>query len=463
MKPTNPQSNGHHHLQKWGLFVLLAGSLGFNLSMNPDHFNNIARNEGGSGVFELASDNAAPAAKSYDDLMKERTDKLLVELQKLKLPESKIDAVLQGMADYNNKKVTLQTGIGDIKHGLIKAGYTAEQAEKLFARISPDVSALPKKEKKTATAKTNNAPADKAAADKGAADKAQAGAAKSKPDTDDGNDEGGGDKTASADGNTKLMTKDELRDLIAKEVADAIKREKLLPPSAQTLTGTAPGAATTTPPVAANPPATGSSETATPNASATPTTPPVNGTPPNQAAAKPYEYNLGVTKGYCVISIELENGKTVGKAKSSSQGQACHLDNQKKELTSSIGDLKGAQSEILAWMNGKAEEEVKEKSKNEIAKEFWEKASKRCKIKGMDMQEKLECYQENLTTLSNDLDDSSESKNIIRKYFANSIMPTLRAMMAEPTTDPFTLQVDTSKLDGANEIAKGLLENLNGD
>ncbi|MGZ5278873.1 MAG: hypothetical protein ACXWC9_02960, partial [Pseudobdellovibrionaceae bacterium] len=105
----------------------------------------------------------------------------------------------------------------------------------------------------------------------------------------------------------------------------------------------------------------------------------------------------------------------------------------------------------------------KEKSKNEIAKEFWEKASKRCKVKGMDIQEKLECHQENLTKLSNDLDDSSESKNIIRKYFQNSIMPTLRAMMAEPTTDPFTLQIDTSKLDGANEIAKGLLENLNGD
>ena len=31
--------------QKWGLFGLLAVSLGFNLSMNPEHFNNIARHE----------------------------------------------------------------------------------------------------------------------------------------------------------------------------------------------------------------------------------------------------------------------------------------------------------------------------------------------------------------------------------------------------------------------------------
>jgi hypothetical protein len=31
--------------KKWGLFFVLAGTLGFNLSMNPEHFNNIARYE----------------------------------------------------------------------------------------------------------------------------------------------------------------------------------------------------------------------------------------------------------------------------------------------------------------------------------------------------------------------------------------------------------------------------------
>lgn len=49
--------------QKWGLFCLLAVSLGFNLSMNPEHFNNIARYEKGSPMpsFELAQ-TAPPAA-----------------------------------------------------------------------------------------------------------------------------------------------------------------------------------------------------------------------------------------------------------------------------------------------------------------------------------------------------------------------------------------------------------------
>lgn len=39
----NPEQSAR--LQKWGLFIMMAGSLGFSLSMNPQHFNNIARNE----------------------------------------------------------------------------------------------------------------------------------------------------------------------------------------------------------------------------------------------------------------------------------------------------------------------------------------------------------------------------------------------------------------------------------
>ena len=57
--------------QKWGLFCLLAVSLGFNLSMNPEHFNNIARYEVGTPLqsYDLAQEQlgdpalrAAPAA-----------------------------------------------------------------------------------------------------------------------------------------------------------------------------------------------------------------------------------------------------------------------------------------------------------------------------------------------------------------------------------------------------------------
>lgn len=49
--------------QKWGLFILLTGTLGFNLSMNPDHFNNIARNEVRLHSVDMAttSETAKPA------------------------------------------------------------------------------------------------------------------------------------------------------------------------------------------------------------------------------------------------------------------------------------------------------------------------------------------------------------------------------------------------------------------
>lgn len=50
--------------QKWGLFLVLAGALGFNLSMNPEHFNNIARNEGFHSM-DLAQ-TADPKAKADD-------------------------------------------------------------------------------------------------------------------------------------------------------------------------------------------------------------------------------------------------------------------------------------------------------------------------------------------------------------------------------------------------------------
>ncbi len=61
-------------VQKWGLFGLLAATLGFNLSMNPEHFNNIARHERPE-VFqsnELASNDAptTPEAKAVPDAPK---------------------------------------------------------------------------------------------------------------------------------------------------------------------------------------------------------------------------------------------------------------------------------------------------------------------------------------------------------------------------------------------------------
>jgi hypothetical protein len=55
--------------QKWGLFLVLAGALGFNLSMNPEHFNNIARNEGfhSMDLAQTADPKTKPGEKKADD------------------------------------------------------------------------------------------------------------------------------------------------------------------------------------------------------------------------------------------------------------------------------------------------------------------------------------------------------------------------------------------------------------
>jgi hypothetical protein len=60
MKRYHNKSTG----EKWGLFALLIGTLGFTLSMNPDHFNHIARNEGPVHKIDLAATDAAAESTS---------------------------------------------------------------------------------------------------------------------------------------------------------------------------------------------------------------------------------------------------------------------------------------------------------------------------------------------------------------------------------------------------------------
>jgi hypothetical protein len=52
------------HQKRVSLTTLLLGTLGFTLSMNPEHYNNIVRNDINSGVFELAQSAPAAAASS---------------------------------------------------------------------------------------------------------------------------------------------------------------------------------------------------------------------------------------------------------------------------------------------------------------------------------------------------------------------------------------------------------------
>jgi hypothetical protein len=531
MKPTNPQPNGHSHLQKWGLFVLLAGSLGFNLSMNPDHFNNIARNEGGTGVFDLAS-------KSYEDLVKERDVKIKAELMRLKasnpaLTDAKIDLVMKALQEYHDKK--LPSGHSDIEVALLRAGVvsTAEESAKIYNQIKPEIAALPKKEKKTASLSPctdvhDRVPADQATKkadkpcatdDKGqkvhkvaADDKAekehqanvkamqkqaaeeakqeketQASAGQNSKATDESNDGADGSSNGKKKSNVTLYTKSEFEKMLDERIAkqleaymkdqrkEAIVKNALLPPGQQEpfVSGLGQTSAPAQPAASNTPAASGTPETATPKSAAAvnPTTPPVNATPPNQAVPKGFQYDLSATKGYCTYSVEVENGKTTVSAKTATTAKACHLDGQKKTLDNvnieKIADVKDA---VYAWAEGKSvsdkddKDEKKEKSQKDIAKEFWTKETKECKKKGMNNEERMDCYQEALTKLSNDiLDDSSQSRSIVKGYFMGSIAPILKAEMTIPTTDPDSLMVNTSHLELADRVSKDLLSNLSGD
>lgn len=53
----------HPDTKKWALYSLLFVCLGFSISMNPEHFNNIARHSKNLGVFELAQEAAAGNSK----------------------------------------------------------------------------------------------------------------------------------------------------------------------------------------------------------------------------------------------------------------------------------------------------------------------------------------------------------------------------------------------------------------
>ncbi len=474
MNSTNPKPSGSQ-LQKWGLFVLLAGSLGFTLSMNPDHFNNIARNEGGSGAFDLASaalDAQADKANvdTAKEVLAEQRKKLEAELKKLKVEDAKIEVVLKSVDDFHAKKTPPTMTIEDVlKKSLVLADYPEADLAKAYEQITKEIPSLKAPEKKAT--KMAAAPAKQEAAAL-AKQEASAPAKQEVP-------------AANADGTTKVYvdTKELADKLLSDEKLKQALINKLLPAGQQQAstvpaTSAAPQNTNLTPDqqVAMTQAAQGSKEVAAPKAAPQQAATPAAGNPPQQHSPDAKTVTLMGTKGTCEITVDRkkDDSKKVRAVfnKKANESQACQL-TEEAELTSSLGDIEGWTKELTALMNGKKievaksekdkEKDEKEKSKAEIAKEFWEKAAKRCKIKGMDTQEKLECYQDILVKLSNDLDDSNESKTILKKYFVQNILGPLKTLMSEPTTDPFTLTVDTSKLELGNDIAKGLLENLNGD
>ncbi len=471
MKPTFPQPVGPRDWQKWGLFMMLAGSLGFSLSMNPDHFNHIARYEGGSGVFEMAQ-TAAPEADQAKTLQHNQQVARQIESDRKEYETSKSNVPFDEWRAQRYLQARHQA-LGSVRELLSKdATFSSDDYNELLTGLSEIEKSNPRYSLAEALKETMKVQEFSDKQINEALEKVNAvKLASHRPMQLRSRNASPSAETATNDERTVRMTQDELNKYIADQVKAAVAQQRLLPPEAQNQgPSVGPSVGPSTTPPQQSPPANAGADAAPSKPQGQPqqagngsSTPPVAGNPPNQPNQQIAPIHMSGTKGYCVISVDLDKGKAVATAKSDTAGKPCHIDNQKKELTSSIGDIRGAKDEILAWFEGKSEDKDKEDnkpSKSEIAKGIWEKETKNCRKKGTDASERMECYQDALVKLSEKLDDSNESKNIMKKYFNQSLAPLIKAGFMEPTTDPFTLTVDTSRLNAANDMAKGLLEKL---
>lgn len=163
--------------QKWGLYLLLLGSLGFTLSMNPDHFNNIVRNDiENSGVFELAQEDAKAAPEP--DLIRERAraqNTPAVKDDKAQAPEDATKTADQG------KQKTKVMSLEELKKemaSIAKAenAATQEQLRELNKKIEAFTKLLPADQQDTTQARPQVAGQAQAAARTGGTDSGPANA-----------------------------------------------------------------------------------------------------------------------------------------------------------------------------------------------------------------------------------------------------------------------------------------------
>lgn len=450
MKPMNQKPHGFDQGQKWGLFILLAGSLGFTLSMNPDHFNNIARNEYGmSGVFELAQQATpapskpptvadakaakAAAAKPAEKPATKATEltdaekkaaaektaretlhaKLRDGLKQKGVDAAKIEIVMKRVNEYQTKG--LKPGVG-FMDGLVAAGYTSDEAREIIQDLADDLGQT--------TAK--NTP-EKSEAEKAPAKEAN-------------NSEKNG------------MTIDDPRmvALIKKVMAEEAKNKVLLNTNNQVQS--VAGGAKPQPTAASS----ANSEVAANNGSTTPAVQQQQASPPGQTPGQPFTIFLNNDESNCVVSIELQDGKTIGKAKRA-EGQVCHLESEKPlKIDAAFNDVNAINKIVNElFKNGK---EKSEKSKSEIAEELWEKADKVCENK--EGLRQIECQKKSLVEISKKMDKSRESREALRDLFDSNLSPTLQAMFTNATTNPETGEIDTTDLENADGISRELLNKL---
>lgn len=465
MKPFNYKAEQR---KKWILTTVLLGSLGFNLSMNPEHFNNIVRNDINSGVFELAatSDEAAKAETDRESARfasaAERKKQEAADAAKKagNAPKATVsgsgevtpDAAYKSWSDDGKKEAAAKKAEIDAR---IAAAYQEYQRSREEADKMTREGTLPPKVGSAGNTGTSQ---------EGTAGKPQVITRTELEQMIA--EKSAGAATKAADEAVRKAEQRFVALLQEQEKARAARNEAQLPAGSQPVTAAPAGT-----PAGGQKPATPTTETGTGQATNAPVA-----AAPGTTPAPTRDYVLNNSKDLCRATFKKADGKVVATVDKASDAMPCSSKGD-YDLKSAFADIAALGEELKAKLTkeedktAKAERE-KEEKKEKIAalKEKYEGLVKsNCSKKGMEYTDRLECVQNLASELSDKLDDSNASKLLMKSFLGKYVIPRIKeGMVAQTITyDAWGRPVDNydnqQKLVAANDSAMYLLEHLNSD
>lgn len=435
--------------KKLVLKTLLLGSLGFTLSMSPEHFNNIVRNDINSGVFELAAtseeahdllriNEAAASAKAAD----QRTKNNEAAQRNLLATVPKKDSGSNSADPYNTWG----------EDGRAEAAY---------------------KKQSNGNGANNPEEAYRTWGEAGRAEVAHAG--KSARQSDAGSQSG-----------VRRLTVEQMEALMAKYASEAssaeirkakeeitasilteLRREGLarearnqanLPQGSQT-------AAT----AGANPaPGTSRPEVGTANVST-----PAAATPGSAAPAPIYRDVVLSNKDLCRAYFTKENDKVVAKVEKVTEAMPCGSQGN-HNLKGSIGDLANLEKELKALIDKedskvtKAEKDKEtQKEKLEALKEKYEELAEKCEEDGdsrsKSYEGKLSCLKDLMIKFAKETKDIKDAKRELASFFNAKVAPTIKTGLSRSIWEigyDGVARMNTEKIDAAQETLLSLVQSL---
>ncbi len=266
---------------------------------------------------------------------------------------------------------------------------------------------------------------------------------------------------------TKPLTKEEVEEMVAQAIRDALKK--------QAAASTGEGQTPTTPAAA---PATTSGETATGRGA------PAGTTAAGSTGSAPVikqDIILGLPSGNQQCHVEISSttdGKSLAKVTKMTDASTCakvgdHVINTPTSNLAGIAEgliAKLSEGEGNAGNSPKQSIADKIKSLKEVYKQ---RAKAECSQKEMEYEEKLSCAQDLAVELSDTiannplLNETKEAKRLMNDFVKSHVVPRIsEGMMAQTITyDQFGRPIENTdnieKMNQANQAALSLLENLN--